>query len=80
MTKNNSCCQCSSGSGFSAGLLLGLIVGAVVAIVIYKKNKGKIFTEVEKRIKDYFKTTTSEPKVVKPVVHKKPTTFLKAKK
>lgn len=55
-------CNCDheeGNSSFVFGILIGIIVGALIAIVIYKKNKGKIFDIIEDKVKDLFDTPTT---------------------
>lgn len=49
-------CNCQdndNGGSFVFGLILGCIVGAIVAIVIYKKSKGKILDQLKEKFKDF---------------------------
>lgn len=54
-----------SNSSFIFGLILGAIIGAIIAIVIYRKNKGKIFNELQSRLTQFFTPKTTKAKTVK---------------
>jgi hypothetical protein len=47
-------CHCDSdnSSGLLIGLILGLVLGAIIAIIIYKKDKGKTFDLLSKKLDD----------------------------
>jgi hypothetical protein len=48
-------CNSNDGGSFAFGLILGILIGAIVAIVIYRQNKGKIYKVVETKFNQYFK-------------------------
>ncbi len=78
------CCEHDENrsSSFVFGLILGAIIGAIIAIVIYKKNKGKVFDNLQKKLEDFFKNfinlSSSEPQTVPVVI--KPKKIIKSKK
>ncbi len=45
----------NSNSSFIFGLVIGAIIGAIIAIVIYRKNKGKIFDDLQAKLEKFFK-------------------------
>jgi len=51
-------CKCDSdnSSGLIIGLILGLVIGAIIAIIIYRKDKGKTFDLLSKKLDDLMKT------------------------
>lgn len=44
----------SNNSSFLFGLILGAIIGAFIAILIYRHDKGKVFDNLQKKLKDFF--------------------------
>jgi hypothetical protein len=67
-------CDCQSNdSGFVFGLIIGAVIGATVAVLIYKNNKTEVFTDLRKKLENYFKdfmTTEESPEPVKRTVRK----------
>ena len=45
----------NSNSSFVFGLIIGAVIGSVIAVVIYRKNKGKIFDELQIKLEKFFK-------------------------
>lgn len=59
-------CDCDnqnedSSSGFIFGLLLGCIIGAVIAVLIYKHNKGEVFKLLQSKLEPIFNPSTQNP-------------------
>lgn len=87
-------CQChenENGGSFVFGLILGCIVGAIVAIVIYKKSKGKILDQLKEKFESFIKPVDLPAKkeviiptnlvvVPKKVISKPKKLFLKPKR
>jgi len=46
------CCR-SNSSGFFLGLIIGLMVGAVIAILIYRHNKGEVIQTLKRKINKF---------------------------
>lgn len=63
-------CKCDSdnSSGLLIGLILGLVIGAVIAVIIYKKDKGKTFDLLSKKIDDLMNHEEKSPPSKKEVV------------
>lgn len=65
-------CQCDQqcdnhdNGSFVFGLILGGVIGAIIAIVIYRHNKGKILTTLQSRFESFFGSFTTETKTPKP--------------
>ncbi|MCX6727009.1 MAG: hypothetical protein NTY75_04380 [Candidatus Shapirobacteria bacterium] len=61
-------CQCESenSSGLLIGLILGLVLGAIIAIIIYKKDKGKTFDLLSKKLDNLMKPIPSKKEVTLP--------------
>lgn len=59
-------CKCEqendNGGSFVFGLILGCIIGAIIAIVVYKKSKGKILDQLKEKIEDFIKPEAATPK------------------
>ncbi|HWS48497.1 MAG TPA: hypothetical protein VN174_00420 [Candidatus Methanoperedens sp.] len=53
---NNKECSCHQNSSFVFGIFIGLIIGAVIAIVIYKNNREKVFENLKKKLEKIFKS------------------------
>lgn len=49
------CSNENSNSSFIFGLIIGAVIGAIIAIVIYRKNKGKIFDDLQIKLEKFFK-------------------------
>lgn len=72
--KNNMPCHCQDSdnhqnSSFIFGLIIGLIISAIVAVVIYKNNKEKVFTDLKKQLENFF--NSFKPKSEEIVKNKK---------
>lgn len=61
------CSSENSNSSFVFGLIIGAIIGAIIAIVIYRKNKGKIFDDLQKKLEKFFKNLLKQ-EIVTPEV------------
>jgi hypothetical protein len=53
-------------SGFVGGLIFGLVIGAIIAVIIYRKDKGKTFDLLFKKIEDLTREakTTKKPVIL----------------
>ena len=61
-------CESENSSGLLIGLILGLVIGAVIAVIIYKKDKGKTFDLLSKKIDDLMKPAEKSPPSKKEVI------------
>jgi len=66
----------NSNSSFVFGLIIGAVIGSVIAIVIYRKNKGKIFDDLQIKLEKFFKNLLKQeisvPKKSKPIAASSP--------
>lgn len=68
----------SSTSSFILGIFLGAIAGALIAIIIYRQNKGKVFNQLQKKIEKFLQSfSQSKPPVKKKKKIIPPKVFLK---
>lgn len=54
-------CECQSNGSFSFGLILGLIIGALIAVIIYKNNKEKVFEDLKRKLESFFDVFKNPP-------------------
>lgn len=53
--------QChSTNSSFVFGLILGAIIGAFIAILIYRHDKGKVFENLQEKLKKFFQDLANQ--------------------
>ncbi|MFA4826944.1 MAG: hypothetical protein WC596_01660 [Candidatus Shapirobacteria bacterium] len=95
MSESDSNCCCHRNSNFVVGLIFGAVIGAVIAIIIYKNDKTKVFDSLYKKLSGFLKNfkapaQTSRPSqsskkliasktIKKPVRKKSPKTFIRPK-
>lgn len=56
----------NSNSSFVFGLIIGAVIGSLIAIVIYRQNKGKIFDDLQEKLEKFFKNLLKEKDIVIP--------------
>ena len=64
------CCQNQSyqdeSSSFIFGIIFGLIITTIVAVIIYRQDKGKTFEMLGKKLEEIFKKFSAECSRSKP--------------
>ncbi|MPN33223.1 hypothetical protein SDC9_180707 [bioreactor metagenome] len=54
----------NSNSSFVFGLIIGAVIGSLIAVVIYRQNKGKIFDDLQEKLEKFFKNLLKQKDII----------------